>query len=112
MCTSYEVLPLSPFRIKYKIDIGKQAVSREDGWKLVKDECVLFEEDIRIIKPTKLNPLEANVLSFVLPKTKIFLQKCQNNETEAFCLKFTRNEKRLRHCHYLCYMMFSGLFLY
>ena len=53
----------------------------------------LFEEDIRIIKPTKLNPLGANVLSFVLPKTQIFLQKCENNETEAFCLKFTAGWK-------------------
>ena len=60
----------------------------EEKWMLF-----LLEGDIRIIKPTKLNPLEANVQSFVLRKTKIFLQKCQNNETEAFCLKFTCTKK-------------------
>ena len=77
------------FTLQGTIERYQREVSREDGQKLLKDECVLFEEDIRIIKPTKLNPLGANVLSFVLPKTKIFLQKCENNETEAFCLKFT-----------------------
>ena len=50
--------------------------------------AIFIRKSIRIIKPTKLNSLNPNALSFVQRKPKFFLQKCENNEPEAFCLKF------------------------
>ena len=51
----------------------------EEKWMLF-----LLEGDIRIIKPTKLNPLLPNAPSFVPQKTKIFLKNVRTMKRKLF----------------------------